>query len=297
MDYTVTIHENQVQAVSPEGQSAQMPLGALLDALRPPVAETGPAPLPDGIRYVRSRGRVTVWVHETPPRVWNFKWIKANSPHDARETSYRDVAIALPYLVVVAAFQRGPGGQSTLCDCNECFFRTGPMRSIDKDELAIPALLNCSLFVPPEPRHNGRIATLEGRPVVWICTQYLDRAAYMAKPAESDDHRRALAFEELFRTLTCTGFNFSSEAHEYTSGFTESRRIDPRIGDVKAWERATDKDPDFVLGVPWVQTGYTVAAVIDRLFDRLHGGNPGATSVRDITRIVFNAQTPEVLPI
>ena len=124
---------------------------------------------------------------------------------------------------------------------NECFFRTEPLRSLN-DPVFYPALLNCSKFDPPD-----------GRPLSWICTQFMqDRANQIARKSTDPNVTMRKGMEALLHCLLETGFNYSSEHHELTSWFTVSKEQDPRIATVERWEAETKKDPNFVLDVPWL---------------------------------------------
>jgi hypothetical protein len=272
---TVHIEGDTVRAVSPEGQQAVISVAELLQRLAPTSLSTGELVVPDGVKCVLSRGRTTIWVHETPPRTYNFRWITANSPAPfGRGTQYRDVRISLPYLVVFAVFGADRPVPHHLGNANECFFRTKPFGSLD-DELRYPALLNCSKYPIPD-----------GRPLAWICTQHLDATRFLG---EADPNKcMRLGFQELLRTLLSTGFNLSSEKHEGSSWFTESAGVDPRVATVEAWEQATRKDPFFVLDVPWLETGHTVRQVAERIFAN-HGARAATyRTSADVARVVYN---------
>jgi hypothetical protein len=282
MAFSVTLQGSDVEVITPEGGRASMPLPALLEQAAAGQVDTGSAALPRDVRYVSSIGPIKVWVAEVPPACWNLRWIKGGS--DKRRPgrlSYRRVSIALPYLVVVAAFVPGPGG-ITLSDSNECFFRTAPLEHWRRDELLVPALLNCSLFATP---HGRCPIGVEGRPVVWICTQYLDRSFQSETDA---DRRMLLGFQSLMSTLLSTGFNYSSEMHEFSSGFTQSRDVDARVATIEAWEQATQDDPEFTLQVPWLKTGYTVHDVVERVFQRLSAPRRQIRSASDVVRLVLH---------
>ncbi len=226
MDFAITIKDDFVEVTAPEGQSGRMPLEAFFELCRPPAADTGDAPLPTGVRFVRTRGRVTIWVHETPPQVWNLKWIETSSggPGSRTRPTYRDVIVSLPYIVVVAVFAPGDDDRINLTTRNECFFRNASLGSGEEDELLVPALLNCSLF--DDPKGKTKIGFNE-MPVVWICTQHLDRERFAGI---GDDGRRLVAgFETLMTMLMGAGFNHSSDEHEFCSGFTANRQVDPRV--------------------------------------------------------------------
>jgi len=270
----ITIEGSTVRAVTPEGQAATMEIAELARALGQQRMDTGSSALPDGVKAVLSQGPMTVWVHQTPPRVFQLKWIAADSPSRfGPGTVYRKVRIALPYLIVLAVFVP-VDGTLQLSDWNECFFRTRPLDSLD-DPLCFPALLNCSKFDPPDLR-----------PLSWICTQHLDRRSLGREKDENGRLRAGLRL--LLHCLLDTGFNYSSEEHEASSWFTESTRADPRVASIEAWEEATRREPLFVLDVPWLPAGLSVREVVQRIFrlQRCEGG--GVATASDLARLIFN---------
>jgi hypothetical protein len=269
---TITVEGNLVHVVSPEGKKAQVPIQDLLQQAAPPRMHSCGVVLPQGTRLIFSQGNYTALVHETPPRVYGFKWIAPGSsaPYGTN-SSYRTVQIALPYLVVLAVFRDG-----LISDVNECFFRVSPLDTQD-DELFFPALLNCSRYRPPD-----------GKPLSWICTQKLDRSRVTI---EKDPARRMRAgFRALLHCLLETGFNYSSEHHEGSSWFTESTHLDPRIATVEKWQEASSHDPLFTLQVPWLKTGLSVKHVVERIFDNCQAHANRLTSAGDLARIAFNLQ-------
>jgi hypothetical protein len=279
----ITLDGQTAVATSPEGVQTSMPLGNLIDRLAPASLDTGELVLPDGVKCVKTRGPVTVLAHETPPRVFNFKWIAADSPAPfGPDAHYRIARIALPYLITIAVYH-SVRGRLTLSNSNECFFLSEPLRSLDGPELMYPALLNCSRFRPPE-----------GKPLSWICSQKLNRTAF-ERERDTNARLRA-AFRELMRTLLDTGFNLSSEHHEGASWFSETRRkrVDPRIETIEKWEAATVEDPLFPLEVPWLKTGLTARQVIERIFQNLRARSHTVHSAADIARIVFNHKPSEM---
>ena len=273
----VIVKGKEVCAVSPEGQQACMDLEKFLEVL--PRFNGQPEDqdwiLPDGIKLVKTRGSVTVLVYERPPQVYNLKWIADDSPAPfGRGTKYRTVRIALPYLIVLAVFERARGTRIQLSQTNECFFRNTPLKSI-QDELLYPALLNCS-----------KIATEAGQPLSWICTAKMDLRAVARERDENKRMREGL--RTLLHCLLETGYNHSSEHHEKSSWFTESTTVDPRVSTIENWEKATKEDQLFVLDVPWLRTGLTLGLTIDRIFQNLGAFHPKVTCADDIKRILFN---------
>src|SRR5690348_4312874 len=129
MPDAVVIDGTVAEAVSREGARAAMELSALLPRLTPNIGmDTQNVVLPDGIKAARTRGRITIWVHETPPATWSLKWIAADSrARYGPGTRYRKVRIAQPYIITFCVFERGAvGGQMMLSARNECFFRREP---------------------------------------------------------------------------------------------------------------------------------------------------------------------------
>lgn len=282
----VTIEGSAIHAVSPEGKEASMPLDEFFKRVRGARMDTGDMILPDGVKTIISDGVFSIWAHETPPQIFNFKWIADGSPAEFGEgTEYRTVKIALPYLIVLAVFCPDKLGRVTLSNFNECFFSTGPLKSLD-DELCYPALLNCSKFEPQE-----------GNPLAWICTQYLNRSF----DREPDTNKRLRGgFKSLMNCLLATGFNYSSDRHEASSWFTESRSVDERIATVDAWQEASKANDLFGLQVSWLKTGLSLRQITERIFKNHHAGAPAPDNAAAVARIVFNhqrrPQKDQVLP-
>ena len=269
------IDDKLVTATSPEGKSATMPLDAFLERIGPHVNGSRWMLWPTGVRAAAREGATLVWVYEQSPCVHNFLWIAPDSPAPfGKDTKYRPVRIALPYVIMLAVFTPADGGNLQLSSSNECFFRTAPLQHWD-DELFYPALLNCSKFTPPE-----------GRSLSWICTAKMSRPPLSR---EADLHKRLCAgFEALRHCMFETAFNRSSEHHEGASWFTESQKVDPRIGTIENWEAATAKDPMFPLDVPWLKTGLSLRQIVERIFKNLGAANARFNSSAALARVVFN---------
>jgi len=169
---TITIQGDEVCAVSPEGATSSMKLTELFSKLAPRLPDSAEMVLPDGAKALVPLANGTIVVHQTPPRVYGFKWIANDSKEDFGDgTRYRNVRIALPYLVVLAVFEAPRGGLPSLSMRNECFFINQPLDTIGfETELHFPALLNCSRL-PDDPKH----------PLSWICTQHLRPRNFVVK--------------------------------------------------------------------------------------------------------------------
>jgi hypothetical protein len=284
----VVIKDDKAMTVSPEGQQVSMELATLVRSIMRADGkqmDSCGVILPDGVKLLASMGSATIWVYERPPQVYNLKWIARDSPAPyGQKARYRNVKIALPYLVILAVFVPGAAHKIQLHGYNECFFRKAPLKDPASDTLFYPALLNCSKFEPPD-----------GRPLSWICTEKLD---YKTISAEPDDNKRMQSsLRALLHALLETGYNLSSEHHEASSWFTESVSVDLRIATIERWEQATAKDPLFVLDVPWLETNLTLNQVIDRIFETLFARRPEIKSAGDIQRIMFNYNSQLDLPL
>ena len=273
----ISIEGETVTVRSPEGHTAALKLEALLALLDrggPHARDARDVMLPDGVKWVISRSGHTMLVHQTSPAIHNLKWIAADSPaRYGPETTYRQVRIALPYVVVFALFEPRSDGLLRLSNCNEAFFRTEPLRSPD-DGLLYPALLNCSRFDNP------------AKPLSWICTQHLSRTRMPATSGLNERLRQGM--EDLTQCLFGAGFNYSSDEHEISSWFTESRNIDPRVSTIEHWEKATRADPMFALEMPWLPVNHNVRQVADRTLGRHAGTGGRARSSRDLARLLYN---------
>ncbi len=255
--------------VSPEGQSFSASLDELLRWAQEEFVEVTSGMLPAGVRCAFRRGHQTIWVGEFPPTMLPVDWIAANSPVPfGSETKYDKRCIALPYVIVIGVFENG-----TLTSSNECFFRVAPLKSHD-DELLYPSLLNISRIRPPN-----------GKPLAWICTQNLNRRLI---DRESDREKRMeLGWRLLCQTLFDDAFNLSSEHHEGSSWYSESRGVDKRIATIEQWEENSRQNPLFVLEVPYLTTGFKLIEVVERIFTNL--GNPLHTpTVADVIRLIVN---------
>lgn len=263
----ITINNNKVSATSPEGRTATMSLEKFKQALMPPALSTDGIIMPDGVKAIIPGNNLMVVVHQTTPRVWCLKWI------DEEKKKYRNVTMALPYVITMALFAKD--GLHQNC---EVFFTTKPLTSLD-DQLLAPALLNCSKW-PPEQTNSMSS---------WVCTQYLPFNKVRAKDR---NNQIQLGLKELLKCLFETGFNKSSDLSEGNSWFTESatiQKIDKRIETVEAWEKATKKDPLFVLDVPWIKLNFSVAQMAAKMF-RINNDGDGQITQASLERIVFNQQ-------
>jgi hypothetical protein len=271
----ILIEGEVVQAITPEGAEARISVEHLITCLTAASHLTRDVVLPHGSAVIQARGTTAVVIHDTPHRVWNLKWLDEKSPAPYGPlATYRQVRLALPHVIVFAVFDIDRRGTFQLSGFNECYFSNQALKSLGQ-ELCYPALLNCSKVTSPD-----------GRRLSWICTEQMQRPPRTASRDVNAQVQGAL--KALLRCLFETGFNFSSEHHEGRSWFSESTRVDPRVASAKAWEAATRKDPYFVLDVPWLRTGMTVARILEAIFTFRGCGNDSVKTSEDLARYVFN---------
>jgi hypothetical protein len=268
----VTLRDNVATVVTDEGNEYQMPIEQLFRLAVPTVVESGGLNLSSEVRFGYTRGQTTVLVCEYSAGPYTLFWVTDDSElAGGVRPPYRAVTISLPYVIVMAAFE-----DSTLSNLNECFFSTTPLGVTDEDnELLFPGLLNCSRFEPQE-----------GRPLSWICTEELNRRAIFGEPEPR--RRLHLGLKALRECLFQSGFNYSSDNHEYASWYTESRRVDRRVSNIDRWQTATKKNGFFALDVPWIKTGKNVRQIVERMFDIRGVSKTRIRDVRQIARIIIN---------
>jgi hypothetical protein len=281
----VTIRGRHVEARRPEGATARQELSKFLQELAPPVMNTCGAVLPDGVRMIIPAGKMTILVWELDPQVHRVRWIRKDSQvpfmMPGREVSYQFRQLALPYLVIVAVFVRGPSGRLVLSGRNEAYFRTEPIKSGD-DPLLFPALLNISKF-------PASVAAKQ--PLAWICTQHTNLRALAKEPDFNQRIRKSL--HALRSTILEAGFNYSSEHHELTSYWSLSADRIQEVADLDRWEECSRRDPLFVLNVAWLpatlgRKKLTVHGLVDRIIDQNGSDVKPVATVEDLARLVFN---------
>lgn len=186
--------------------------------------------LPSGLtlRAVFERHGVTVCLIEVPWGVRTLRWLCDDSPHPyGPNATYRDVAIALPWQYFFVSVDT----ECTPTPLNSVYFMNQPLRSLT-EPLCDCHYYNCS--VDANSLH------------CWICTQYVD----LLPPASLTIFDAVARFVEWF---FASSFNASSEHHEGGSfwGINREHLGDARVATIAAWEKATARDPAFILTVPW----------------------------------------------
>lgn len=268
----IELKKDTIKLTTPEGEKYSLPVDKAVKLLNPSRMETCGTVLPDGVKYVLSTETGTIWVHQTPPKVHNFKWCKDGENY-SNASNYRNVRVALPYVLIFARFVRTSDGKLHISGQNECFFSNEPIKS-PRAKVFYPALLNCSKW-PKDPGH----------PLSWICTAQHDLKSM--KTIKDDNARLRAGFEAVRSCLFETGFNRSSEANEGESWF----RMHEKAGIIKSvehWEAATKKgDPLSATTVNWLPTNRTVENIARRILSGYKEEAP-KTQVKgtDVSRVV-----------
>jgi hypothetical protein len=225
-------------------------------------------PIPDGVRFVRTRGSYTLVVSEMKPQVRSIRWLSDTSPSPYGESAvYETVRLAFPYVVLFVVY----GGPS-FTGLAQCFFRTAPISCGQTDMLFFPNLRNC---------HDA-----DGL----VCRLCLGHVGDVPEVECLPWDRKISTIVESFWTK---GFNRSAEAHGLQSYWSEKRTSDPRVSGIAQWQKATLEDPLFPLKVKWAPAGFTVDQNVEALFRRI-GAPPKEGYATDIMRIVNMCEPHEI---
>ncbi len=279
----VVIENTEATAICPEGVTAKMPLESLFKQVAGNRLTTGDFILPDGVKAVIPRGPLTVCVLECPPGLHSLTWIAEDSPVGyGSGIRYRQMRLALPYLIILAAFEIDGSGPLQISPQIGCFFRNAPLKSLD-EELCYPALLNCYGRGPGGPHSFS-----------WVCTAGLRASSKICSAPVGE--RLCASLEVVRQYVLETGFNHSDGQGGRASWFEASRTLDRRLNTVEAWRDASALDPLFVLDVPWIKSGYSVRQAVERISPASRRGSPPQPTAATLARFILNhrAGTPPV---
>lgn len=252
MDITIEISGDRVSCLQDRVEALSAPLGDFLEGLARQWDYAGlQEPIPDGVRFIRSRGDGVVLVLEEKPKVRTVQWLTDSSPADfGKGAVYRPARLAFPFLVIGIAFRSG-----SLTGVQECWYRTQPLETLE-DELLLPNLYNVSVDSYDQQ--------------CWLCLANLKadltRMTWNQKVAAIRSH------------LWGGGWNRSSEVHEGKSYWSVMQSVDPRVGSVPAWEQASRADPLFPLQVCWKASGKNVGQAVEAMLNRVAAPPLGASA-------------------
>lgn len=208
-------------------------------------------PIPDNVKWVVRAGKLAVYIAEFKPELRWIKWLADDSPAPyGGAATYKHRKLATPYVVMKTTFVA-----NALQGTVELFYRNLPLAGLDDE------LFHCNLYNVSPGAYDCK---------AWFCTQYLN-VQRLKGPTD--------ILSGILSHVWGGGFNASSEANEGRSGFSlaQEKKIDQRVTDVNRWEKESEKDPRFVLGVDWVKAGTSPRDLIQRELHRFQVAAP-ATS-------------------
>lgn len=276
----ITIKDKQAIAKS-DGAEYAMPLVDLVGNIR---GQRDALIYPDGLKLLKynQQGNFAVAIYEIPPAVHSIRWIADDSPSQyGPGTTYITRQLAMPYIILSLPVSIGSGLVQLYPSNCECFFRNEPVSSVE-DELFYPALLNVSKM---------RAASQSLLPLAWLCTQYIDLRP--VQKARTMNEKLWKIIHQARRCLLQSGFNYSSEQNEGNSHYSDyisGVNANSNIKDIKKWEKASIKDPLFVLKIPWKRTGETINSLTERTMKLIGAGN-GEVNAGQLESIIFNKGT------
>ena len=270
------IEDERVVLVTPEGQRHVLELASLLE-------KANPSPPPDlvwprGVRAVRmGRGGFTL-AFEVPPGVRRMRWGVRPEARE-RRFSYREVRLALPYVVIVTGVRFDSHGTFFFDGWTEAYFANEPLRS-SAAPLHLAPLLNVVGRGDSDPS-GGAV----------VCMGGFSHQSSSGAGDPSERLHRGLA--AIIGHLLDSGWNEDFERTGRTSAFHDprSKPADPRLATIDAWEEASVKDPTFVLEIPWVTTRRTLARALESVAE--HIGIAGRVSSwnRHVQRLILRHGT------
>jgi hypothetical protein len=251
---TLEIEGERVVLVSPEGQRHELELAALIEKSAPGL----PPDLvwPRGVCAVRAGHGGFTLAFEIPPSVRRLRWGVRPEARD-RRFAYRDVRLALPYVVFVTGVRFDSSGTFYFDGWAEAYFANEPVSSATKP-LHLAPLLN---VVGRGDAHSTGGAV--------VCMGGFGHRSTSADGDPSERLHRGLA--AIVGHFLDSGWNEDFERTGRVSAFNDprSKPADPRLATVEAWEEASAKDPRFVLEIPWVPTPRTLSRALESVATHL----------------------------
>lgn len=248
MDYFILIRRDKTQLlceVSARGETRvvkAVSTPAFLHLLTASLEGEQDQPLvnfPEGAKFYACRQEKEVIVIEQPPVKRITLW--------AGEGQFRSLTesylLAFPYVIFFLAFTRSKEGIYTF-DTLRVFYRTEPLVSED-DALSLSNLPNVYL-----ERAAGKVC---------LGTQY--------RPPSFIDLKSGC--EEVIGAFWQTVFSPANHrtGYDFLVCYEEGRKLDPRIGSLRAWAEASAEDPQFVLSIPWIPAGFTVKELVGLMLE------------------------------
>ncbi|MBI2632983.1 MAG: hypothetical protein HYW78_01160 [Parcubacteria group bacterium] len=187
--------------------------------------------LPPGTKYYIKKKRDEIFVIEIPPQVRTVLWKEWKKNGKTIEKAVlKKVTLAFPFIILVINTRSGIGKNAC------CFYRTVPLQGIDDllyhSNLENVYSIGSNMCLPLDQKYE------------------VDNGAVFA----------TFVINSLWNGIFTDDLSGSDFAH--------SHDIHRSLKSVEAWEKATKKNPLFVLDIPWIQSAYTVRGLIDYLMSR-----------------------------
>lgn len=202
--------------------------------------------------HERLQGGRELTVLELPPHCRTVRWVSGSHDRQGGDgsqpdgdqptgTKYESRFLSFPWIVIIYTTD-GP----SFTQAQELFYRNEPMRPGDT-ELLHSNMCNVA-------RGHGWKA--------WLCFQNI-------RP--TGDTQYVLANDAIHHTLDAS-FNRSSEIHEGNSGWNRKMRaLDPRVASLSLWEKASKREPGFILKVPWPSAGTSIGEELNAFRTQAEG--------------------------
>ncbi len=206
-------------------------------------------------RFVPAQGGLTL-AYEAPPGVRRLRW-GVRSEASERRFSYREVQLALPYVVIVTGVRIDARGTMTFDGWTEAYFANESLRSLTAPLCPAPLL---NVVGRSEPHHSGGAV---------VCMSGFGHTSTPGDGEPSERLHRGLA--AVLGYFFESGFNEDFERTGRISAFHDphSKPADPRLATVEAWEEASAQDPSFVLQIPWLPIARTLSRSLEAVAEQL----------------------------
>ncbi|MDO8571280.1 MAG: hypothetical protein Q7R79_01210, partial [bacterium] len=192
---------------------------------------------PQGTKFVFSGGGRTYYVIEQPPQVRTVGWNYKEKEHSGRW------AFAFPYIVFIVVVGNIKKDFITL----HAFYRNEPLLNAG-DELFFPAL--------PDMMHgkydNG------------------ERFSQVCFPGTKISGNVDAVVAAVLQSFWHSDFQMNEHQGNF---FPLYKTKLPQIWELKKWHAATEKDPQFVLSLPWIPAGVTLEGAVEEIA-KTHGTKP-----------------------
>ncbi len=200
-------------------------------------------------RMYESIGSQYLTVLEIPPHCRTVRWISGE--HDTPEraqgmtkppgTRYETRFLSFPWIIILFSTEDG-----RVTGHQELFYRTEPLRPGSTD-LLLSNMCNVA---------NGYGWK------AWLCLQHLGGT-------RPDQYGLS---EDIIHHALNAAFNRSSEIHEGNSGWNRKMRaLDPRLKNLAVWEKASKKEPGFIMKVRWPSAETTLEQEVNEFRERSEG--------------------------